>query len=102
MQPLSLSASWTRSSARAVIRVVLMRRSAAKQVFPLIIPLPTFIQTPILPIPEEIELDLCGSSRTVAHRHSDPQITPDMLSSAYCELHLRQQVPIHFCVVHQI
>src|SRR5882757_340463 len=65
-------------------------------------PSPTFVKPTIKPVPKQVEHNLYLSSRSVVHRYADAQIGANVLPLADRHLHLRQHIPIGFCMVHQI
>src|SRR5258705_1599002 len=65
-------------------------------------PSPTFVKPTIKPVPKQVEHNLYLSSRSVVDRHTDAQIGANVLPFADRHLHLRQHIPIGFCMVHQI
>src|SRR5712671_2948736 len=65
-------------------------------------PSPTFVKPTIKPVPKQVEHNLYLSSRSVVHRYADAEIGANVLPLADRHLHLRQHIPIGFCMVHQI
>src|SRR5258708_26700023 len=65
-------------------------------------PSPTFVKPTIKPVPKQIEHNLYLSSRSVVDRYADAEVGANVLPLADRYLHLRQHIPIGFCMVHQI
>src|SRR5882724_7437790 len=65
-------------------------------------PSPTFVKPTVEPVPKQVEHNLYLSSRSVVDRYADAEIGANVLPLADRHLHLRQHVPISFCMVHQI
>src|SRR5258708_34922969 len=64
--------------------------------------LPAFVQSSVLPVPEQIEHDLNVSSGSVVDGNAHAEVGTDVLTLANRHLHLRQHVPICFRIVDKI
>src|SRR5436305_1367724 len=63
---------------------------------------PAFVDLSVLPVPQHIELQLHCSPCGICNRNPHAEITANVLTMADGHLHLRQNVPVSFCAVHQV
>jgi len=55
---------------------------------------PALRQFAVLPIPQEIKLQLNGTTESICNRHADPEVAANMLAMADGHLQLRKDIPV--------